>query len=77
MKIKNLIFILCIAFVAPALVADQTEVEIQLVEISGAGFLPGDNPLLFGPQPQKTFENGMLLIRKNGNTYNVNGTKVE
>ncbi|MBQ7698610.1 MAG: hypothetical protein IJT35_08550 [Paludibacteraceae bacterium] len=45
MKIKNLIFMLCIAFVAPALVADQTEVEIQLVEISGAVFLPGDNPL--------------------------------
>ena len=37
----------------------------------------GINPLLFEPQPQKTFENGMLRIRKNGNTYNVNGTKVE
>ena len=37
----------------------------------------GVNPLLFEPQPQKTFENGMLRIRKNGNTYNVNGTKVD
>ena len=37
----------------------------------------GVNPLLFEPHPQKTFENGMLRIRKNGNTYNVNGTKVE
>ena len=37
----------------------------------------GINPLLFEPSPQKTFENGMLRIRKNGNTYNVNGTKVE
>ena len=37
----------------------------------------GVNPLLFEPQLQKTFENGMLRIRKNGNTYNVNGTKVE
>ena len=37
----------------------------------------GVNPLLFEPRPQKTFENGMLRIRKNGNTYNVNGTKVE
>ena len=37
----------------------------------------GVNPLLFEAQPQKTFENGMLRIRKNGNTYNVNGTKVE
>ena len=37
----------------------------------------GVNPLLFEPQPQKTFENGMLRIRKNGNTYNVNGTRVE
>jgi hypothetical protein len=37
----------------------------------------GINPLLFEPSPQKTFENGMLRIRKNGNTYNVNGTKVD
>ena len=37
----------------------------------------GVNPLLFEPSPQKTFENGILRIRKNGNSYNVNGTKVE
>lgn len=45
MKIKNFILMLCIALFAPALVADQTEVEIQLVEISGAGFIGGDDPL--------------------------------
>lgn len=38
--------------------------------------IEGVNPMLL-EQPQKTFENGMLRIRKNGNTYNVNGTKVE
>ena len=35
------------------------------------------NPLLFEPSPQKTFENGILRIRKNGNSYNVNGAKIE
>jgi hypothetical protein len=35
------------------------------------------NPLLFEPSPQKTFENGRLIINHNGNSYNVNGTKVE
>ena len=37
----------------------------------------GINPLLFEPSPQKTFENGMLRIRKNDNTYNVNGAKID
>ena len=37
----------------------------------------GVNPLLFEPSPQKTFENGLLFIHKNGNMYQVNGTKVE
>lgn len=35
------------------------------------------NPLLLEPLPRKTYENGMLLIHKNGNKYNVNGAKVE
>jgi len=37
----------------------------------------GVNPLLFEPTPQKTFENGRLIINRNGNRYNVNGVKTE
>ena len=34
-------------------------------------------PLLFEAQPQKTFENGRLIINHNGNRYNVSGAKAE
>ena len=51
--------------------------EVGSFETLPDGAPTGVNPLLFEPSPQKTFENGMLRIRKNGNTYNVNGTKVE
>ena len=51
--------------------------EIGSFETLPDGAPTGIDPLLFEPQPQKTFENGMLRIRKNGNTYNVNGTKVD
>ena len=64
MKIKNLIFMLCIAFVAPALVADQTEVEIQLVEISGAVFLPGDSPLDSPVLDEEKQETRKVIIKK-------------
>ena len=37
----------------------------------------GVNPLLFEPSPQKTFENGRLIINHNGNRYNVSGAKAE
>ena len=37
----------------------------------------GINPLLFEPSPQKTFENGRLIINHNGNKYNVSGAKAE
>ncbi len=65
-------------YVRQSLAGDRViDEETGSFETLPDGAPTGVNPLLFEPQPQKTFENGMLRIRKNGNTYNVNGTKVD